>query len=304
MQSGEKELAPGHWGTMLSGLDGLLHLTVTGGEPFLRNDLVELILASVKSSGVPRISINTNGFLTEKIVSDMETLLNDLPGTELSLAVSLDGPEPVHDALRGVPGSYGKARETVFAVAPFLNRNKRLSLRVSSVLCSENAGALEALMEETSTWPISYHDLGLVRDVPRQDQLFLVKKYLHLTDRQLANASSGYLHGIEWRLQRQVRDAILAHLGEDKERHGPCLAGSRLVEVFPDGTVRGCEMEMMWASSLLKKGGTAPFSLADIVRSPAARRFQQQAARCSCTFECACGCNAIFQPSQWWRLLL
>ena len=147
----QQELTAPQWAAMFSGLRALIHLTITGGEPFLRKDLVDLVIGAVRSCGVPRISINTNGFLTERIVSVMEALLKELHPLEIALAVSLDGPEEVHDSLRGVPGAFRAAHETVMATAPLRNHFKQFTVRVSSVLYHKNKDHLESFINETAS---------------------------------------------------------------------------------------------------------------------------------------------------------
>lgn len=296
------ELSPEQWAALFSGANALLHLTITGGEPFLRKDLAELIILSARACGVPRISINTNGFFTDRVISTLKMLLNELDGVEISLAVSLDGPESIHDAIRGKDGAYRAARETITEAARLRECHTHFSLRASSVVCRENADVLETFLEETARWPIDYHDLGLVRDVPRSEQEALAAVYGDLTEKQLLCASARYRRKVDWRLQRQIRREVLRSI-TDPDGGNVCLAGGRLLEVLPDGEIRGCEMAKMWTHSMICKTSEVPISLVEACALPSAREFRKRAANCSCTFECAHGCNIVFQPGFWWRML-
>jgi MoaA/NifB/PqqE/SkfB family radical SAM enzyme len=80
-------------------------MNITGGEPFLRQDLPE-ILQEVKQGGF-ELFLLTNGTLVNK---ERARMLADL-GVN-GVQVSLEGPEEVHDAIRGV-GSYTAATEGV-----------------------------------------------------------------------------------------------------------------------------------------------------------------------------------------------
>ena len=60
-------ISPEQWGKIFKKADSLLHLTVTGGEPFLRKDFVEIIDNIIMSCNVPRISIKSNGFYIDRI---------------------------------------------------------------------------------------------------------------------------------------------------------------------------------------------------------------------------------------------
>ncbi|HEX9510387.1 MAG TPA: GTP 3',8-cyclase MoaA [Puia sp.] len=70
----------------LHGQLGLGTIRLTGGEPLLYKDLVELI-AGIRSIGIPDIKLTTNGFLLERLAAPMKAA-----GLE-SLNVSLDAVE-------------------------------------------------------------------------------------------------------------------------------------------------------------------------------------------------------------------
>jgi MoaA/NifB/PqqE/SkfB family radical SAM enzyme len=73
-------------------------ICIRGGEPFLYPGIIEL-LSYIKKKDV-FVSIDTNGTLLEQYAADIVRLGID------NITVSIDGPEPVHDALRGVQGSF------------------------------------------------------------------------------------------------------------------------------------------------------------------------------------------------------
>jgi MoaA/NifB/PqqE/SkfB family radical SAM enzyme len=84
-------------------------LTYTGGEPFLREDLVELAeLAFRKCPRLYCINSPTNSLDPDGILDKVEKILQiGLPRYVLS--ISLDGPPDVHDRVRGLPGTFAKA---------------------------------------------------------------------------------------------------------------------------------------------------------------------------------------------------
>lgn len=70
-------------------------INLTGGEVFLRNDLVDI----VKSMKVYLLNITTNGILTEKITKEGEKIKKMVP--RFILTASIDGPKKLHNKLRG-----------------------------------------------------------------------------------------------------------------------------------------------------------------------------------------------------------
>jgi MoaA/NifB/PqqE/SkfB family radical SAM enzyme len=75
------------------------HLHITGGEPLLWNGLFET-LDYAFAVGYETVFLNTNGTL---LTEDISTRLAAYPG--LSISVSLEGPQALHDRFRG-KGSY------------------------------------------------------------------------------------------------------------------------------------------------------------------------------------------------------
>lgn len=81
---------------------GALLVNFSGGEPFMRKDLMELIKYS-RDMGLD-VSVNTNGtLLNRKILSDLSEM--NIRGLEFSI----DGANPAtHDEIRGVNGCFKK----------------------------------------------------------------------------------------------------------------------------------------------------------------------------------------------------
>lgn len=77
-----------------AGLQSTRRVVLTGGEPFLRKDLIEIVRLISKSGF--QILINTNGLLVSQ---DHLEQLKIIPG--LQICISLDGLKENHEAIRG-----------------------------------------------------------------------------------------------------------------------------------------------------------------------------------------------------------
>lgn len=90
-------------------------VNLTGGEPFIRKDLVQLVKAlKDRCPELELVAIPTNGFLTRKVVETVQELL-ELPGRKvlINVNVSIDAIGAKHDELRRTPGGYEKALATL-----------------------------------------------------------------------------------------------------------------------------------------------------------------------------------------------
>jgi MoaA/NifB/PqqE/SkfB family radical SAM enzyme len=110
---------------------GCASISLTGGEPLTRPDLGEIIdLAHARSI---KVKLNTNGALVPSRVADLEHLD--------TLCLSLDGPQPVHDAIRG-PGAFDEVAAAARSAA-----ERGLHLTFTSVISAANPGAQAFVLE-------------------------------------------------------------------------------------------------------------------------------------------------------------
>jgi Fe-coproporphyrin III synthase len=90
----EEELRPEH----LSSLPRLDFANITGGEPFVREDLEQIV--DVLQTKAKRIVISTNGYFTDRIVA----LAKKRP--RLGFRISLEGLPAANDELRGLKNGF------------------------------------------------------------------------------------------------------------------------------------------------------------------------------------------------------
>ena len=87
----------------------LRKISISGGEPFLREDLVDIIRILNKNN--PRFVISTNGLAPELIKKRLKEILKITK--KVGIRVSVDGIGKAHDNIRGVHGSFKRALKTI-----------------------------------------------------------------------------------------------------------------------------------------------------------------------------------------------
>lgn len=116
-------------------------INLTGGEPFLRQDVVETVKILNKLPALEGIAIPTNGFLADKIAENVKNILGVLSKNKfLSVTVSIDGLERAHDKIRGINGSFKKAISTIRELRKI--KNKNFNLGVETTISKLNLGKL------------------------------------------------------------------------------------------------------------------------------------------------------------------
>jgi MoaA/NifB/PqqE/SkfB family radical SAM enzyme len=90
-------------------------LRLTGGEPFLRKDLLEIAETALRRAPIRILYVTTNGLLPERVEAFARDI--ELGRAGLHLQVSLDALDGRHDHIRGVPGARDAALETLERLA-------------------------------------------------------------------------------------------------------------------------------------------------------------------------------------------
>ena len=294
-------LSPEKWGNFFRNAKSLIHLTITGGEPFLRKDFVEIIDSILKKNNVPQISINSNGFYIDRIKNFIPQLVKKHPNTEFTLSISLDGPEEIHDKVREFKGAYKRALETIDEINS-LRKEKNFYLKLASVLTKDNSYFMESFLDTTNKWNIDFHEIILVRDVPVEEQLIVKDMFKKLNMKQHSNSSIKWQESFTGKLYKKIYQETLKKINSDQV-FSPCLAGDRLVEIFPDGIVRGCEVEKLWNISNIGNLNEGNNDIVEIIKSNKAKNFSKIAKKCTCTFECASAINTVYDPKHWTSLI-
>jgi mycofactocin biosynthetic radical S-adenosylmethionine protein MftC len=110
-------------------------LSLSGGEPFIRPDILALLQHLSKTN--MRVDIATNGL---HIPEEVLMALSDLPVFQVQ--VSVDGFEEIHDKFRGRKGSFESACKTLRLLA-----KENIATSISTTVTSENIGFLEKLID-------------------------------------------------------------------------------------------------------------------------------------------------------------
>jgi len=117
------------------------HVNVTGGEPFVRRDLIDVLRRISRWPCYRNIDVQTNGI----VLADRPELFDELRAVSVTgIGVSIDGLEPSHDAFRRMPGSWAKAVE-----AARLGVEHGYTVTVSMVAHAKNVDEIPRFFEFT-----------------------------------------------------------------------------------------------------------------------------------------------------------
>ncbi len=150
------ELDLSDWLGLLSSpeLQYLRELDLTGGEPFLRHDLDELLLGicdlqPTHLPGLRTLAITTNGILTDRILAITRKIVGPLHdrGIDLVLACGMDAVGDLHDRIRNFPGAWTRLKETLSGLHHIRKSHSNLVLGIKTTIVPLNTPALDLIAD-------------------------------------------------------------------------------------------------------------------------------------------------------------
>jgi len=253
-------------------LSRLKELDITGGEPFLRNDIVELLLGigSLKSTHLKSlcsVAITTNGFLTDKVLKDVGAAIGPLEqaGVTLVFACGFDAVGKVHDRIRNFRGGWEKLNATIAGLKRLREKHPSLVLGIKTTITRYNIDELERVCQYADEHRlftiISPYILTSNRydNVGKEDEL-------SLSAQDLVKLKTFYNSPrFQW---SYYRNELLQFL-ETGRMEKPCSAGFNYLFVRSTGELFSCPI----INAPLGNVKEAP--LEELIRSAAAARFRR-----------------------------
>jgi MoaA/NifB/PqqE/SkfB family radical SAM enzyme len=127
-------------------------LDVTGGEPFIRDDLIDLFdgICELKHKNLKRLKsiiVTTNGFLTERVLTTTVEILQALQKRDLYLVVvcSLDAVGKLHNRIRNYKNGWSKVSKTIEGLVPLRDRYPNLIVGLKSTILPLNINELSKI---------------------------------------------------------------------------------------------------------------------------------------------------------------
>lgn len=121
-------------------------INLTGGEPTMRKDLVQLVNMILENcSSLKEIIINTNGFNSKRILEQIENLIEILrKDIKVYILISMDAVGKEADYIRGVEDAARKVKETIFELKKL---RKNFLLGISCTIIAGNYNLLDDVLE-------------------------------------------------------------------------------------------------------------------------------------------------------------
>lgn len=279
------------------------NINITGGEPFLRKDLPQIIQAYYKLGGVTTIYISTNGYFEKEIIKLADMIASKYPKKRLFISISLDDFNKEHDKNRNIKGLAVKAINTYNKIKT--KNYKNVTPVINMTLTTRNCSRAKEIFNHFIELGIDDITLGVLRlkDIPSDKFECLIQAYTELSKlldlKSETKFSKSYISKVLQAKHETMRQMILKTLTKGKYI-SPCYAGGLIGVIDADGTVFPCEILNTNMGNLKK----ANYNLKRIWLSKKAQKIRHQIreTNCFCTFECAWTVNILFNPKYYFSL--
>jgi len=145
----KNDLSPGEIEKAFQSLGHIYFFNISGGEPFLRRDLADIIELACKYLTPAIVHIPTNALMPERIERNTREILaimdGQLPDAPLTIKPSIDGVGELHDEIRGVKGNFKRLERTIELLLALQKENGRLHVELGTVVSNFNIDHLDEI---------------------------------------------------------------------------------------------------------------------------------------------------------------
>lgn len=249
-------------------LPNVKFINITGGEPFVREDLEDIIEVCFQKS--PRVVISTSGWFEERIIK----LATRFPN--IGIRISIEGLSQKNDELRGRQGGFDKGLRTLLRLKKMGIKDIGFGITVSN----HNSADMLSLYQLSKSLGMEFATAAFHNSYyfHKTDNFITNKEEVCTNFEKLINMQLKENHPKSW--FRAYFNMGLINYIQDNKRLLPCEAGLVNFFVDPYGEIYPCNglEEKYWKKSMGNIRQTASF--AEIWNSSQAERVRNMVKNC------------------------
>lgn len=220
--------------------------TFSGGEPFIRPDLIDIVIACYDRCRPGIVTIPTNGLFHDRILEGVTRLSRHAPDLQIVINFSLDGIGKRHDDIRDVPGNYEKLKAAYQALRSA--RLPNVNVGIHSVVSQFNVKDVPALREHVrrefapDSFITELAEERLELDTIGEEITPTASDYAVVVRDLVADIDASSARGFPAIIQAFRRNYYqVAHQTLVEQRQVlPCYAGIASAQIAPNGDVWTC----------------------------------------------------------------
>jgi MoaA/NifB/PqqE/SkfB family radical SAM enzyme len=226
-------------------------LIIAGGEPFTRKDLPEVARAFYEHNELESIYLMSNGQIQQRILPDVERILDECPRLNVTVALGIDGLKEEHEKIRQKPGSWDLAIDTARRLQEIKRFNPRLDLQTCTCFMHSNQERIfewyDFLRDELKPDKINFNYIRPPSARPEELEIDL-DRYRQLSalidDDSRRGAIKNHYAGDGGYFKAAIdiyMHELIARTEETQQAQLRCYAGTTGGVIYDEGTVSSCE---------------------------------------------------------------
>lgn len=285
-------------------LKRLPYLNISGGEPFMRPDLADVIEVFYRQSKTQWVTIPTNASLTSLVLQVTQEILTRCPTLFLTIQISLDGMGEIHDRSRKIEGGFEAMVRTLEGLSAIRIWYPNLRVQIATCFDDFNLAQVPEMIR-------------FCRDNVEYDQqvFYLIRETGKLITSSKNHLVSSFLQTVsenedfEWNQHRRtlwnravralqkVTYADLVKIREEEKFLRPCHATRKFVTLYDDGQISPCEVLDSVKLGNVRDFGYDFYTL--INRKEAISFYREEIVKkeCNCDWMCAVPINMLYDPN-------
>ncbi len=300
-------------------MDPILSLILTGGEPYLRQDLDEIVKIFYENTKVPIVSIPSNGWYLKKMEKQIANMMEWCPLLTLNQQISIDGIGADHDKIRmdkqvkDSENSFERAIMTIKKLKILQQEYNRINIGIIITFTNENQKDFKNIIKEIySMVEPDNISINLIRGNPKEKvnldlDLSLYKEAVSYRDKLFYQKKmlghSRFIGNKYATAARILLNELTIKTYEDNKYSTPCYAGNLSGVMYPEGDVYPCEI----LDESHKIGNIRDFDLnfKELWLSHKAKEEIKfiRGSKCFCTHECFNTVNILFNTKNYLNII-
>jgi len=282
----QEELSPEEIDKISKSMPAFPKLLISGGEPYLRQDIDEICRIFFLNNRISQITIPTNGILTETICKKTANILESCKTAKIQVQLSVDGIGKNHDAIRGKEQAFEKMMGTYYSLSGLGKQYANLEINFCLTLSKLNHNRIREVYDYLSAKGIKNFSVLMARR-PVMDESLLdfglnsYNKWIEFVEKKYAENKS-FSHRF-FSVRNVCQMKIIKRVIEERDFKFRCLAGRLTAVIDENGLVYPCENEKTAFGCLRKEN----YDFNSIWNNDKAREFRKSLSfrKCRCTHE-------------------
>jgi len=239
--------------TIFDSIGHVYVFNISGGEPFLRPDLTEVIAAACRHLSPGIVHIPTNAIagnrIEQKTREILEVLKSNCPATQFTVKPSLDHIGTKHDDIRGIPGNFEKVMDVFERLKRLQTDYQNFHVELGTVISRWNVEDVDEIAQFVTRLGVDSYRNEIAE---QRSEMFNTENDITPDPAQYEQAIGYFVHELRENMQervlfqritnafRLVYYALAIRILKANRQVIPCYAGISNVHMTPYGDIWAC----------------------------------------------------------------